>query len=210
MGLIIGVTGGIGTGKTTVTQYLHQHYGCEVLDADVLARQAVLPGSEALEAIARRYGVTILQPDGTLDRSRLGQLIFDQPHERKWLEQLIHPWVGDRLGKRVQRWRDRHTPDTQPLILAIPLLFEAQLEYLVDEIWVVACDAAVQQRRLMERDSLSLANAQSRIAAQMPLDQKCDRANVVIQNNDNIENLHHTINQSLKIYHHPNGRLPCK
>ncbi|MEM9246133.1 MAG: dephospho-CoA kinase, partial [Cyanobacteria bacterium P01_F01_bin.153] len=77
MGLVIGVTGGIGTGKTTVTDFLRQRYGCEILDADVLAREAVAPGSEGLDAIARRYGLTMLRPDGTLDRSRLGRLVFD-------------------------------------------------------------------------------------------------------------------------------------
>ncbi|MEM6500456.1 MAG: dephospho-CoA kinase [Cyanobacteria bacterium P01_C01_bin.89] len=193
MGLVIGVTGGIGTGKTTVTDFLHQRYDCKVLDADVLAREAVAPGSEGLDAIARRYGLTMLRPDGTLDRSRLGRLVFDQPRERKWLEQLIHPWVRNALEAGMKTWRDSTVPNAPPLILAIPLLFEAKLEYLVDEIWVVACDEAVQRQRIMERDSLEIADAQRRIDAQMPLAQKCDRANVVIQNNDSLPTLRHSV-----------------
>ena len=194
---IVGVTGGIATGKTTATQYLQTTYGCVVLDADQLARQAVLPGSEALDLIVRRYGLTMLQPDGTLDRARLGRLVFEQPRERQWLEGVIHPWVRDRFQRGIQEWRDHddHTPQYPQLILSIPLLFEANLEYLVDTIWVIACSPEMQLQRLMERDRLPYTEAQQRISAQLPIREKCDRSDRVIHNNGSIEHLHQEIDQ---------------
>ncbi len=198
MGTVIGITGGIATGKTTVTRYLQNEFHCPVLDADVLAREAVLPGTEGLDAIARRYGLTMLQPDGTLDRARLGRLVFEDPRERRWLEQLIHPWVRDRLEQGIQTWRDCQTAGqpSLPLVLAVPLLFEANLETLVDQTWVVACEEPLQQQRLIERDRLTPQAAQNRIAAQMPLAKKCQRADIIIPNNGNLQQLQHQIRQT--------------
>ena len=204
MGTVIGVTGGIATGKTTVTRYLQDEFHCPVLDADILAREAVAPGTEGLDAIARRYGLTMLQPDGTLDRARLGRLVFEDVRERRWLEKLIHPWVRDRLEQGIQNWRDRQTdhqtdppqsPQSPPLVLAVPLLFEANLDTLVDQAWVVTCGEALQQQRLIARDRLTPEAAQNRIAAQMPMAEKCKRADVVIPNDGSLNQLQHHIHQ---------------
>lgn len=174
---ILGLTGGIATGKSTVATYLTERYGWPVLDADLYARQAVAVGSAGLAAIATRYGADILQPDGQLNRRRLGEIIFQDPQEKTWLEQQIHPFVRQRFDQESQGY-----PPQQPLVYAIPLLFEAQLTGLVSTIWVVACDPDQQQQRLIQRDHLSPTQAQQRIDSQMPLADKCDQADVVLDN----------------------------
>ena len=109
---IIGLTGGIGTGKTTVSNYLASHYNLPVLDADIYAREAVQPGSQVLEEIQERYGLAILLPDGKLDRLRLGQIVFSSASERLWLEQRIHPYVRDRITAQL----DTLDPEKSPTV----------------------------------------------------------------------------------------------
>jgi dephospho-CoA kinase len=188
---IIGLTGGIATGKTTVSNYLATR-SCRVLDADLYAREAVEPGSAGLAAISRRYGLDLVQADGTLDRPQLGQIIFQDKLEKQWLEGVIHPFVRDRL----QSARDAlsHEPI---LVMAIPLLFEAQMTDLVSEIWVVTCPEAEQLSRLMHRDGLTQAQAQARIASQWSLQEKCDRADVVINNSTDLKNLYGQVDAAL-------------
>ncbi len=174
---IIGLTGGIATGKSTVSDYLVSRYGLPVLDADVYARAAVEKGSEILGVIGDRYGPNILLPDGTLNRPNLGKIIFTNNTEKEWLEQQIHPFVRQKFGEVTAA-----LPAKQTLIYAIPLLFEANLTHLVNEIWVVTCTSAQQKERLMTRNQLSAANAQARIDAQMSLAQKCKLADHVLDN----------------------------
>ncbi len=174
---IIGLTGGIASGKSTVSNYLANHYGLPVLDADVYARQAVALGSEILGAIGDRYGAEILLPDGNLNRIRLGQIIFHNTAEKAWLEQQIHPFVRTQFQETTETF-----PLTQPLVYAIPLLFEANLTHLVSEIWVVFCDPLQQKERLMRRSQLSANDAQARIDAQSSLAEKCKQADYVLDN----------------------------
>lgn len=174
---IIGLTGGIATGKTTVSNYLAGQHGLPVLDADVYARQAVAKGSEILAVIGDRYGPTILLPDGTLNRPNLGKIIFTNKAEKEWLEQQIHPFVRQKFAEAIAAF-----PVTQTLVYAIPLLFEANLTHMVNEIWVVTCTPAQQKERLMTRSQLSAADAQARIDAQMNLSQKCKLADQVLDN----------------------------
>ncbi|MEM6450493.1 MAG: dephospho-CoA kinase [Cyanobacteria bacterium P01_D01_bin.105] len=174
---IIGLTGGIATGKSTVSRYLARRYQLPVLDADIYAREAVAKGSDILGAIARRYGPSLLLPDDTLDRVALGKIIFESASEKRWLEQQIHPFVRARFSQVTSAM-----PSTQTLVYAIPLLFEANLTHLVSEVWVVFCQPAQQKERLMARNQLSAADAQVRIDAQLPLAEKCDRADVVLDN----------------------------
>ncbi|MGD1909098.1 MAG: dephospho-CoA kinase [Leptolyngbyaceae cyanobacterium] len=189
---IIGLTGGIATGKSTVSDYLAQHHGLPILDADVYAREAVAPGTDILTAIAQRYGPTLLNRDGTLNRPALGQIIFTDPAEKHWLEQQIHPFVRRRFAEQMAELTDA------PIVVqAIPLLFEADLTGQVTEIWVVTCPATVQQQRLMSRDRLSEDEAIARIQNQWPLTQKVARADTVLHNDSSLETLYEQCEQGL-------------
>ncbi len=174
---IIGITGGIGTGKSTVSNYLAERH-LPVFDADIYARVAVQPGSAILNQIAARYGASILLTDGNLNRQRLGEIVFSNPDERSWLEQQIHPDVRQRLQNDLNSISQ---PDAT-VVMVIPLLFESGMTDLVNEVWVVYCSPKQQIERLIERDRLNLAQAQARINSQMPLQEKCDRADVVLDN----------------------------
>ena len=187
----IGLTGGIGTGKTTVSNYLARHYQLPVLDADIYAREAVEPGSPILSQIFARYGADIQLPDRTLNRKRLGEIIFNNPSEKQWLEQQIHPYVRDRFQSEL------NTLVAPTVVLVIPLLFEADMTDLVSQIWVVTCSVEQQLHRIMERDSaafpqenrLSLEQAQARINNQLPLQEKVAGADVVLDNSSTPEAL---------------------
>ena len=173
---IIGLTGGIASGKSTVASYLQQHYHLPISDADIYAREAVDLGSPILQHIYQRYGGEILLPDGRLDRQQLGAIIFNQPPEKVWLEQQIHPFVRLRLEQAISQI-------TSPtIVLVVPLLIEAGMTDLVTEIWLVACDPSQQIARLTTRDGLSLAAAQARIDSQMLIEQKLPFADVVLKN----------------------------
>jgi dephospho-CoA kinase len=185
---LIGITGGIGTGKSTVTNYLHTRYNLPIWDADIYARSAVTVGSPILDRISRRYGNSILQSDGTLDRHQLGQIIFSSPDERQWLETQIHPYVRTCFETEISQ-----LPSNGTAILAIPLLFEAQMTDLVTEIWVVSCDLSTQLTRIMTRDRLTAADAQMRIQSQMSLTDKIALANISLDNSASIADLQQQI-----------------
>ena len=173
---IIGLTGGIGTGKTTVSNYLASRHQLPVLDADIYAREAVQLDSPILSEIIKRYGLSVQLPDGTLNRKRLGEIVFSNPSERRWLEQQIHPYVRARLLAELD-------PLTDPtVVLVVPLLFEAGMTDLVTEIWVVSCSPEQQLKRMIERDSLSVEQALFRINSQLSLQEKVARADVVLDN----------------------------
>lgn len=193
---IIGLTGGIGMGKTTVSNYLATKHKLPVLDADVYAREAVEPGSPVLAEIAERYGSGLLLPDGTLDRHRLGDIVFSSPPERLWLEQQIHPHVRDRL---VQAMEALSLKDTQPLIvvLVIPLLFEARMTDLVTETWVVRCPKEQQMERLVKRDHLSPQQACLRIDSQMSIQKKAAHADLVLDNTSTLDHLFQQVDAGL-------------
>lgn len=189
---IIGLTGGIATGKTTVSRHLADHHGLPILDADIFARQAVAPGSVILQAIAQRHGASILNDDGTLHRRQLGDIIFQSPQEKAWLEQQIHPFVRQRFAEEMARLT------AAPIVVqAIPLLFEAGLANQVSEIWVVTCPEAVELARLMARDSLSQEAAQNRVQNQWPLAEKARRADVVLENDTTLSALYQQVDQAL-------------
>ncbi|NJL91889.1 MAG: dephospho-CoA kinase [Coleofasciculaceae cyanobacterium SM2_1_6] len=172
---IIGLTGGIASGKSTVARYLQERHGLLVFDADLYAREAVVWGSPILEQIIDRYGAEILG-EKQLDRRRLGEIIFRDPAEKQWLEQQIHPFVRQRFE------RDIAQHPTQDMVLVVPLLIEAQMTDLVNQVWVVTCTQEQQLARLVSRDQLSPAAAQGRIDSQMPLAQKIPLAEVVLDN----------------------------
>lgn len=181
---IIGLTGGIATGKSTVSDYLACQHRLPVLDADVFARDAVAKGSEILKAISDRYGSSSLLPDGNLNRAYLGNIIFGNPAEKQWVEQQIHPYVRARFEIEI-----KELPVEQTLVYSIPLLFEANLTHLVTEIWVITCSLAQQLERLMERSKLTECEARARIEAQMSLAEKCKRSDYVLDNSSSKEAL---------------------
>jgi dephospho-CoA kinase len=164
----IGLTGGIASGKSTVGRLLAAR-GLPVLDADGYAREALAPGSPGAQAVLARYG--------TLDRAALGRIVFADAAERQWLEQLVHPLVRARFAAELER-----LAAAPVVVLMIPLLFEAGLEELCSEVWLVDCDEAQQLARLMARNGLSAAEARARIAAQWPLARKRTLADVVLDN----------------------------
>jgi dephospho-CoA kinase len=191
----IGLTGGIATGKSTVAHYLKNlknHDQLPILDADLFAREAVEPGSAILQRITQRYGSQIRQADGRLDRAQLGQIVFAKESERRWLEAQIHPYVGQCFDRELQKLQTYPT-----VVLVIPLLFEANLTHRVTETWVVSCTPEQQLRRLMQRNQLTELEARSRIAAQMPLAEKCARADVVLDNSGDLATLYREIELAL-------------
>lgn len=202
---IIGLTGGIGMGKSTVSAYLEKGYNMPVLDADILARDAVAVGSPILQTIVDRYGPAILLPDGQLNRPQLGEIIFGLAAERLWLDQQIHPYVRDRFETALAS--DYQSCPT--IVLAVPLLFEARMTDLVHEVWVVHCSRHQQIERLMKRSlqstpllpphPLTQEHVESRINAQLDIQKKIDRADVVLDNSGSQHQLFQTIDQMLRL-----------
>jgi len=177
----IGLTGGIASGKSTMGHWLEAR-GLPLLDADRFAREAVAAGSAGARAVLQRYGAAVQAAgsdpaEAQLDRSALGRIVFHDPSERLWLEQLVHPLVRQRFDEELQQ-----RTAAPALVLMIPLLFEAGLEGLCSEIWLVDCDPATQLQRLMTRDQLNEADARARLGAQWPLERKRPLADLVIDN----------------------------
>lgn len=175
---IIGLTGGIASGKSSVACILKE-LGIPVIDADLLAREAVLPGSRALEEIAMMFGSDLITGDGTLDRKRLGAVVFGDPDKRRSLESILHPEIK-RLGEAriaAEIAAGRHL-----LVYMAPLLIEAGAVDRVDEIWVVTVRSEIQLERLTARDGISKEDALRIISSQMSLEKKAGYAKVLIDN----------------------------
>ena len=173
----IALTGGIATGKSHVRAGFEK-LGVPTIDSDVLAREAVRPGSEGLAAVIARFGSDIVDASGTLDRRKLGGIVFKNAEARRDLEQIIHPFVRT----ATQAWFASVDASRHPFAIAdIPLLYETGRDADFDAVIVVACDPATQLRRVIERDTLTEEEARSRIAAQLPLEEKVDRADHVIR-----------------------------
>lgn len=186
-------------GKTLISDYLANVYQLPILDADVLARSAVAPPSAILTQISDRYGPGILHSDGTLNRPRLGDIVFASPTERQWLEQQIHPYVCTALTTALQT-PPLNDPQRYPIVvLVIPLLFESRMTDLVTEIWVVQCRRDQQMARLQQRDHLSLEQIQARMSSQMPIEKKMDRADLVLDNSGSPERLFAQIDQAIAL-----------
>ncbi len=175
---VIGLTGGIATGKSTVSDLIRAA-GIPVLDADRIAREVVLPGNPAYHAILEAFGTGILQPDGRIDRARLGHLVFADADARRRLNAIVHPPVRRIIASRLKQL---DAEGARFAVVDIPLLFETGDPTSYVEVVVVYADPAVQLQRLMARDGLSETQAMRRIAAQMPIDEKARRADTVIDN----------------------------
>ena len=176
--LLVGLTGGLATGKSTVSSILRS-LGCVVLDADVLAREVVEPGQPALAAIEREFGAEVLQPDGSLDRKRLGALVFTNPERRRRLEAITHPAIRDRFTARLAELEAEGFDGL--VIWDAPVMIESGGHKLMDRLVVVVTDAATQRARALGRDG-DPTDAERKIASQMPLAEKAALADHVIDN----------------------------
>jgi len=177
--LLVGLTGSIATGKSTVSR-MFAHLGARVIDADLLAREVVMPGQAAYARIVEEFGPQVVQEDGSLDRKALGALVFADARKRKRLEEITHPAIGLRQ-LRILSVLDEEAFEGI-VIWDVALLFEGGGAARMDRVVVVYADPETERRRLMERDGLSDADARARIASQMPVAEKAKLANHVIDN----------------------------
>lgn len=191
---LVGLTGGIASGKSTVAKIL-QSLGAAIVNADDLAREVVEPGHEAWKEIVASFGADILQSDQTLDRQKLRTLIFNQPEARKRLESIIHPRVRALAEERIRQYAAAGYP---VVIYEVPLLFEGNLQEWLRPVILVACDVETQTARLQKRDHLTAADAEKHIAAQMSLKDKRRLADYVIENNGSLEDLERQTRQILE------------
>ena len=183
MGKIIGITGGIASGKSTVTNFLRQQ-GFQVVDADAVVHQLQKPGGRLFEALVQHFGQKIILENGELNRPLLASLIFSNPEEREWSKQI----QGEIIRKELATLRDQ-LAQTEVFFMDIPLLFEQDYVSWFDETWLVYVNRDVQVERLMKRDQLSKDEAEFRLAAQWPLEKKKDLASHILDNNSNQKQL---------------------
>jgi len=186
MTLVVGLTGGIGSGKSAVS-HCFERRGITVVDADLVARQVVEPGGAALAAIADHFGREILQPDGTLDRAALRRRVFADAGERHWLERLTHPLIGQEIRRQLADTRSPYT------ILSSPLLLETSQRELVDCVVVVDVPEEVQVARTAARDANTEEQVRRIMAAQLPRAQRLERADIVIDNAGSLDQLEETV-----------------
>ncbi|MFZ5641627.1 MAG: dephospho-CoA kinase [Bacillota bacterium] len=176
---VIGLTGNIASGKSTVSEIL-QSLGAAIIDADKVAREIVEPGTPGLDKIAACFGREVLRPDGTLDREKLGRRVFNDPAELDRLNTITHPLILENIRAKLDKLE--RSGDIKAAVIDAPLLIETGLHQTVDELWVVTVDPAIQIKRVTERDNLSREEAAARIASQMPQEEKARLADVVIDN----------------------------
>lgn len=193
--LTIGLTGGIATGKSTVSALLRQA-GFPIVDADIVAREVVEPGTPTLEKIKLAFGPGIID-NGVLDRRKLGQIVFEDGAQLKKLNDIMQPAISSAMADKINFWRLQNVPI---LVLDVPLLFERDYDKnkLVDKIIVVTASEEIQLFRLENRDQLNNMEARNRVKAQLPMSQKIARADYVIDNNGRIEELQEQVTVLIK------------
>jgi dephospho-CoA kinase len=172
---LLGLTGGIGMGKSIAARFLHER-GAPIVDSDELARQLVEPGQPALSEIQAAFGKNMVARDGQLRRNELARVVFADGAARKRLETILHPRIRERWLAQIETWRRENRALA---VVVIPLLFETQAESDFDKIICVACSAATQRQRLLSR-GWTAEQIQQRLAAQWPIEQKIARANFVV------------------------------
>jgi dephospho-CoA kinase len=193
MTLVVGLTGGIASGKSTVSN-MFKEMKMTVIDADVESRKAVQIGEPAYKQIVESFGPEIVLPNGEIDRQKLGSIIFHDEQKRKLLNSIVHPEVRRRMNEKKElaiKGKERI------VILDIPLLFESNLIYMVDQTLLVYVDRSIQLTRLMERNRLSKEEAEARIQSQMPLAEKMKLADKIINNNGSLTETKNQLNKIL-------------
>lgn len=180
--IVIGLTGGIASGKSTVSNLLKEA-GAFIVDTDKIAHDIVNPGESAWQEITRLFGTAILRPDGTIDRRALGDIVFKNDDERLKLEAITHPRIK---AEALAQAAGAEAAGYQIIVLDVPLLLEVGWQHMVDRVWVVYVDAVTQIERLMLRNNLSRQQAIDRLNAQMPLAEKLQYADTVIDNSKDV------------------------
>lgn len=194
MSLIIGLTGSIGTGKSTVAK-MFKKLNIPVIDADEIARLVVEPGKEAYNQIVETFGEEILQEDRSLDRKRLGAIVFNDEEKRKQLNAIVHPAIR----KEMLRQRDYYIAQNEScIVLDIPLLYESKLESFAEKVIVVYTDPDKQLERILQRDDITEEEAKQRINSQIDVAKKAEWADAVIDNNETLEETERQLLQILK------------
>ncbi|MGI6225540.1 MAG: dephospho-CoA kinase [Peptococcales bacterium] len=192
--LIVGLTGGIASGKSTISDYLKE-MGAVIIDADLLARQVVEPGEKAWWKIKEYFGNQVINADDSLNRKKLAEIVFADLEKRNVLNEIIHPEVIAKTKEMINNYKKE---GQAPLVVVdAPLLIEAGMENIVDEIWVIAVEEQVQLARVMRRDQVTREKALQRLKAQMPTAEKLKYAHRVIDNNHGLE---HTLKQVKEIW----------
>lgn len=205
---VIGLTGGIGSGKSTVSIYLIEN-GYHVLDADLIAREIVLPGSDTLIEITKCFGEELLLDDGNLNRKKLGEMIFSDPKKQEILNGIMHDKITEIILERIVQFKEdsaamnnRKEKDwalkRRILFIDAPLLYEVGLDRSVSEVWVVDAEEEIRINRIMDRDQISKEEIQKRIRSQMDRQEKLDRADHILENSNDKQTLYTQIDQLLQ------------
>lgn len=184
--LVIGVTGGIGSGKTAATDRFQSH-GITVVDADLASRVIVEPGRPALTAIEEHFGSGVIASDGNLDRRALREIVFTNPEERKWLEQLTHPLIGQEIQSQIQNSLSEYT------VLASPLLLESSQHHLAQRVLVIDVPEETQISRTVSRDNTTEEGVKAIISAQMKREDRTAKADDIIVNDSDLQHLHNQV-----------------
>jgi dephospho-CoA kinase len=182
--LLVGLTGGIGTGKSTVARMLEKR-GAVVFDADVLARQAVAPGTPGFDQVVERFGPNVLAPGGGLDREALASIVFSDPAARRDLEGIVHPEVRRMFAEGCEEYRD----SDRVVVFSAPLLVETGMHTAFDLLIVVSAPVATQIERLMRDRGMAERDVQARIAVQLPVEAKAEVADILVDNEGTLEDL---------------------
>ncbi len=190
---VIGLTGGIGSGKSTVSAYLREK-GIVVLDADQVARMLVLPGSDTLRTLTDFFGQEILLEDGSLDRKKLGGIIFSDADKKQRLDTVMHRKIREEIERRLQV---EQAKGADCVVIDAPLLLETGMENLVDQVWLIEMEDSLRIRRVMERDALSEEEVRARICLQMSAEEKRKRSNCIVDNSSDLESLYQQIDSLL-------------
>ncbi|MEW9123034.1 MAG: dephospho-CoA kinase [Thermotaleaceae bacterium] len=193
--MVIGITGGIASGKSTVSKFLIDR-GYIVIDADQIAREIVAVGQPALEDIKRVFGEAYIQPDGNLARKKLGELVFSRKEELKKLNKITHPRIIDEIVNRIKVYEK--VKNSNLIFVDAALLIEMNMRQLVDEIWLVTVTRELQIKRLVTRDKLAISDAESRMGVQMPIEEKMKYADIIIDNSKDIQFLYIQIKKQLE------------
>lgn len=197
MPLVIGLTGGIASGKSTVANMLRDK-NIPIVDADIVAREVVEIGTDTYKKLVSEFGQEILNADKTLNRPKLGSIIFQNQEKREKLNSIMHPSIRTRMKEKTQKYIEE---GHDVVVMDIPLLFESKLTHLVDKTLLVFVTEKTQLKRLMERNDLTEKEATDRINSQMPLSEKVKFSHAVIDNNGSLANTQQQLNQILKEWH---------